>query len=104
MTFFSCDSNTYYIYFWIITYNQVSCTFSYWYLFRNTSVQSNAYPEVHGASKFKNKQKTKTPEKPDKPVKDPYAETQEGYFYKAGDRRHKKKKNVEQFDSSTNSR
>ncbi|CAC5406275.1 unnamed protein product [Mytilus coruscus] len=55
------------------------------------------------SSTVKKQAKTETPDSTDKQEEDTYAETQEGIYDKAGDRRHRENENVEHFDSSNNS-
>ncbi|XP_052072188.1 serine-rich adhesin for platelets-like isoform X1 [Mytilus californianus] len=69
----------------------------------NTPPQPAVYAQVNEATKSRNKQNTETRESSDKQEEDAYAETQDGIYDKAGDRRHKENENVEHFDSSNNS-
>lgn len=62
------------------------------------------YAQVNDATKTRNKQKLESTENTDKQEEDNYAETQEGIYDKAGDRRHKLNENNEKFDTSTNLR
>lgn len=62
------------------------------------------YAQVNDATKTRNKQKLESTENTDKQEEDNYAETQEGIYDKAGDRRHKFNENNEKFDTSTNLR
>lgn len=62
------------------------------------------HAQVNEATKSENKQKTENPENFHKQQEDNYAETQEGIYDKAGDRRHKENENNEKFDTATNSR
>ncbi|XP_071131772.1 uncharacterized protein [Mytilus edulis] len=69
----------------------------------NTPPQPAVYAQVNEASKLRNKQKTEAIDIIGKQEEDTYAETQEGIYDKAGDRRHKEKRNDEHYDSSSNS-
>ncbi|CAG2199628.1 unnamed protein product [Mytilus edulis] len=58
----------------------------------NTPPQPAVYAQVNEASKLKNKQKTEAIDSIGNQEEDTYAETQEGVYDKAGDRRHKEKR------------
>lgn len=73
-------------------------------LFRNASTQPAIYAQVNEATKSSNKQNTETLELADQKEDNTYADTQEGIYDKAGDRRNKRDENEEHFDTSDNSR
>ncbi|XP_076072199.1 uncharacterized protein LOC143044190 [Mytilus galloprovincialis] len=70
----------------------------------NTPPQPAVYTQVNEATKSKNKPKTESTESTDKQEEDPYAETQEDVYDKAGNSRHKVNENVEHFDSLSSSK
>lgn len=81
----------------------INCYFIFT-LYRNKPPQFAEYSQVNEATRIRNKQKTETRDNTDKQEEDTYAETQEGIYDKAGDRRHKENEHVEHFDSSKNLR
>ncbi|CAC5421811.1 unnamed protein product [Mytilus coruscus] len=68
-----------------------------------TSPQPAVYAQVNEAAKSRNKQNTETLKCIDKQEDCTYAETLEGIYDKAGDRRHKQNENDEHFDTSNSS-